>query len=34
MVVTPAEEKIILFFPAHFDKLKCTEMNYELFGRF
>lgn len=34
VVVTPAEEEIYYFFPVHFDKLKYTEMDYELFGRF
>lgn len=36
VVVTPPEEKIYIYFlfPVHFDKLKCTEMDYELFGRF
>lgn len=34
VVVTPAEQKVYYLFPVYFDKLKCTEMDYELFGKF
>lgn len=33
-MVVDREDDTVFFFLVYFDKLKCTEMDYELFGRF